>query len=436
MVDLVFKMNFLNDFCQELVHYLSGLTNCHKLIKFHETGEFDFSFAISLSIWKHYIKSLSDEIIKINHDNILIYATSNQETQESDAIERLKISSSNWSFDIKDVKIKDHRCYLTINRLTAYSNVMREISNNLNYGKQDKIEDETISLEAINQDYSISETNLTPETSISDYRVQVTWKILKNLITYSKYIPLNDSSLAKHKLLITSKSNFSADYQKPHTNLLCGVVKDQQTKKISQSTAQDYIKQRIQDMHLVSVHKYGVRVKNDENFLNLMEKLGCHAATLDLLEVKQSSAVILQANPLHAFIFYNSARMETLMAKFDERVNEGYYGKLLDLNSIDSNLLKEEEEWELLKQIILFPDMIDRAIGELITGKPSIHVIYKYLTNLVNIFSIYYRRVRLLTENRAQLMPVLYAKIHFLKCLQRIMNETLAIFSIEPIAFM
>lgn len=415
-------MDLLETFKEELAQYLSGQSR-HNLIKFQEGGDFDFSFILSLQIWSKFIKDLD---IETYHDNILIYATNEPDSSETGAVDRLKSASISWTFMINDVSIKDQRCSFTMNRSNAYIKLLTEVTTNLYYGKRDKIEDETISLEIITDD----------DTSISSYRLQMCLKVLKNLVAYSKYVLVSDSTLAKHKLLVTSKSNLSAGHRKPNTNLLCGVVVDPLTRKLSTAKAQDYIRMRSQDMHLVSVHKYGVRVKDDDSFLDLMDKLGRYAATLDLLEVKQSSTAHLQPDPQQAFILYNSARMETLMEKFDKKVDEGYYGKPPDLTAIDTSLLKEEEEWELLKLIISFPDVIDRSIGNLALGKPSIHLIYKYLSTLVSTFSVYYRRVRLLTENRPQLMPVLHAKIHFLKCLQRIMNETLAIFCIEPIAFM
>lgn len=416
-------MNLLASFCEELAEYLSGSKH-HKLIRFYESGEFDFSFILSLEIWNKFICDLRDGGSDKYRDNVLIYATG--EPDESRAIEQLKEKSKNWTFSIEDVSIKDGRCSFTISRPDAFMKLLTDVVNNPSYGKCDKVEDETISIEAIG----------TEDPAISSYRLQVALQALRNLAAYSKFMVVNDSSLAKHKILVTSKSNFAASHQMPHKSLLCGVVTDPLTKKTSQTTAQDYLKTRCQDMHLVSIHKYGVRVRDDESFLELVEKLGRAAATLDMMEVKQSSTLSLHANPQQAFILYNSARMETLMAKFDKKVTEGYYEKLPELGSIDTNLLQADEEWELLKMIIAFPDVINRSIGELSLGKASLHLIYKYLASLVSIFSVYYRRVRLLTESRPQLMPVLYAKIHFLRCLRRIMNETLAIFGIEPIAFM
>lgn len=329
-------MNLLASFCEDLAEYLSGSRH-HKLIRFYESGEFDFSFILSLEIWNKFICDSREGGIDKCRDNVLIYATG--EPDVSRAIELLKEKSKNWTFSIKDVSIEDHRCSFTIDRPDAFMQLLTEVVNNPSYGKCDKVEGETITIEAVE----------TEDPAISSYRLQVALQALKNLAAYSKFVLVNDSSIAKHKILVTSKSNFARSHQMPHKSLLCGVVTDPLTKKTSQMTAQEYLKTRCQDMHLVSIHKYGVRVRDDESFLELVEKLGRAAATLDMLEVKQSSTLSLHADPQQAFILYNSARMETLMAKFEKKVAEGYYEKLPELSAIDTSLLQAVKSYKLSK---------------------------------------------------------------------------------------
>ena len=184
-------------------------------------------------------------------------------------------------------------------------------------------------------------------------------------------------------------------------------------------------------------HKYGLRVNNEKVFKDLIDKLGMAAVTVDLLEVKHSSPVNLNITGCSsskgaAFILYNSARLETLLRLFDEKVKSGYFPELPDFDDINIDLLKEEEEWELLLTYIIgFPSMINRATNDLTRISP--HLICSFLSGLVGTFSIYYRRVRILTENRSQLLPTLYARIYLLKCLQIILNKSLALLDIRPI---
>lgn len=84
-------------------------------------------------------------------------------------------------------------------------------------------------------------------------------------------------------------------------------------------------------------------------FNELIRKLGVAAVTVDLLEVKYSSPVTLSltnhaggTSRGAAFIMYNSARIETLCAKFDDRVRQGYYPQMPNFEDIDVTLLKDE----------------------------------------------------------------------------------------------
>lgn len=98
-------------------------------------------------------------------------------------------------------------------------------------------------------------------------------------------------------------------------------------------------------------HKYGIRNNKEEEYMvnELMRKVGLASVTVDLLEVKYSSPVTLsltsQAGGTSrgaAFIMYNSARIETLCAKFDDDVRQGYYPQMPNLEEIDVTLLKDE----------------------------------------------------------------------------------------------
>lgn len=46
-------------------------------------------------------------------------------------------------------------------------------------------------------------------------------------------------------------------------------------------------------MQLMAQHKYGLRVKNEQVFINLIKQLGVAAVTVDFLEIKHSSPVKL-----------------------------------------------------------------------------------------------------------------------------------------------
>ena len=427
-------MNLLNTFYEELTKYLSKSDdvnlnkNLQKLMKLQDRDNFDFQFPISISnVWKNYLK-LNENDVEKYCDNILLYsinATSEDSIERS--IEALKNESKTWTLTIENIELIDSRCQFTINRASSYKRILMFTSSSTSYGTNEKIETETIHIETDGDDKS----------TVTQYRVRLVADVLQKLIPFSRFILVNDPSTAKHKILVTSKSKLPTDENQTSCVLLtCGAVTNPTDKKISNTNAHDYIKQRTEDMHLISIHKYGVRVKDDKAFSEILTRLGRNAATLDLLEVKTSATIILNPDPKQAFILYNSARIETLMEKFNKKVDEGYYQTIPDIDAIDTSLLKEIEEWKLFKLLLTFPQVLERSINELPQGRVNIHLIHKFLFELINVFSIYYRRVRLLTENRVQLMPVLQAKICFLQCIQKVFNDTLNIFSIDPIAYM
>lgn len=103
--------------------------------------------------------------------------------------------------------------------------------------------------------------------SITQFRVELIGKTAEKLLDYSKFTVLTDPSDAKYKILATSKSKLPADHPNSDWKLLtCGVVMNGKDRKTSELTREQYIKQRCEDMHLMSIHKYGIRMENDENF--------------------------------------------------------------------------------------------------------------------------------------------------------------------------
>lgn len=155
-----------------------------------------------------------------------------------------------------------------------------------------------------------------------------------------------------------------------------------------------------------------------------------------MVEVKHSHALKLTFNPKHAFILYNSARLENLLNSFNEKVLENYYPELVPSSQIDLSLLTEKREEELLKHLLLLPDIIEKSLSEITNGQIALHALYKYLVAFVNTFSAYYSRKKILIENRPHLIPTLHAKIYLLKAIQRALNLVLEIFDIEPVLFM
>lgn len=94
--------------------------------------------------------------------------------------------------------------------------------------------------------------------------------------------------------------------------------------------------------------KYGC---NKENAVfDKCQKLGAAVVIFDLLKIKHYNAIdmekLMKATPPTikgaAFILYNVARLQTLLATFDQQVAKGFYAPLPEYNQIDFELLKTE----------------------------------------------------------------------------------------------
>ncbi|XP_078597932.1 DALR anticodon-binding domain-containing protein 3-like isoform X2 [Branchiostoma floridae x Branchiostoma japonicum] len=216
-----------------------------------------------------------------------------------------------------------------------------------------------------------------------------------------------------------------------------------------QLTAQDFWRLRHAQMREASVLKYGDAVQGAgwEDTITAMTAAAIkfellftscqNIAKLDL-SIKESREGP-QDNKGGAFILYNCARLATLFKHYQEDVQAGVYPDLPDISSVDFSLLKEEEEWELLFNYILpYPDLVQGTVVEVNKTRAKIltHQVCSFLIALSRDLSSYYRRVRVLLEPRAHLLPVMFARLHLLKGVQQVMHNGLSLLGIQPLAQM
>lgn len=104
---------------------------------------------------------------------------------------------------------------------------------------------------------------------------------------------------------------------------------------------------RSSDMEKMAESKHGHNNKNE--MLDKCHKLGAAIVTFDLLKIKHFNAIdfekLMTATTTikgAAFILYNVARLQTLLASFDHQVSCGFYDSLPAFDQIDFGLLKEE----------------------------------------------------------------------------------------------
>lgn len=411
----------------------------------------EFSFPCHSELWNnccketgHKLRSIAFNMFKDEAVNVSINA---QQTF-------LK-AAAGWTFPIERIRIDNERCFLYLQRQTVMTMLLQQVLKNdtaSTYGKLEKDPKQRVFFSHTNQ--TVAEIE-----ELSLYRVKILEDILGRVFEYSKWTMVTEEDVMKVKqgkgenvlqlqvISATSKPPINSvvipSSKLNSATIRCGIVIDPITGKITKLKTKEYLSCRSNDMCLMAMHKYGVRVKDDTRFSTLMSRLGAAAVTVDLMEVRFSSPVqIIRSGKGStkgaAFILYNSARLESLLRRFDEKVENGDYEGLPPLDSINFTLLDEEEEWQLVFcYIFSFPNLIESCLEQIQKGICAVHTIVRFLGDFAALFSVYYRRIRILTqETRQHLMPYVYARIYLVKAVREILNKALALLDIEPVHFM
>ncbi|XP_069704822.1 kinesin-like protein KLP2 isoform X2 [Periplaneta americana] len=96
-----------------------------------------------------------------------------------------------------------------------------------------------------------------------------------------------------------------------------------------------------------------------------------------------------------------------------------------------------EEEWELIFTYLLsYPNVLHMAVKDVEQGKVAPNLVCSFVMALCSCFSIYYRRIRILTEPRNQLLPVMFARLYLLQGIQQVLHNALNLLGITPVLHM
>uniref|UniRef100_A0A1I8MTC6 Uncharacterized protein n=1 Tax=Musca domestica TaxID=7370 RepID=A0A1I8MTC6_MUSDO len=331
-----------NNEAREKCHCASTLIRIHNE-KLAVNG--DISFPLKPDIWKKYFQITKGFKVKEEEINAL------NDPQQQDVRNEFINKAQSWSFPIAKLDIGQERCHLHLQRPAIIRLLIQKVLSDACYGTLRKSDSRLVKLLPL-QEYGLRREDL------SFYRAKLMYETLQKLLSYSRWLivdkeetlPSEGNSVLKLNILsvaskVTAECRLNADSS---VNIKCGLVTDPATNgKICQLPTQEYIGLRSNDMCLMALHKYGVRVKQDARFCALMERLGCAAVTVDLLEVKHTSPVQIIRNGQGStkgasFILYNSARLETLLRTFEQRIEQGLYEPMPEISDIDWNLLNEE----------------------------------------------------------------------------------------------
>ncbi|XP_059609417.1 uncharacterized protein LOC132256861 [Phlebotomus argentipes] len=369
----------------------------------------DFSFPTDFRIWRKCLQIRDD----FSGDIFAYRRVSPEEIVQ-------KSADAGWSLPVEKVEVLKNRCVIFLNRSETFKRVIKHtLESDLEFPvKEGK---KTIFLEEIQE----------ASDTLTDYRGILLRDVFSNLLKRSrKFTQVLDRTNADISYVITSKS--SAEVIPGMKRILPGVVLDAKTGKKSSSVAwTQCLEEKVRECELVARHRYGFRGPGDSQF----ENLGRATLCLEMLEAKPTSPVAFGGSSSRggAFILYNSARMETLLETFKAR----NFPEAPKLEDVDFGMLSESEEWVILLNFIIGEEwMIEKSLCELELGRISPHLVCSFLQSLVTVFSAYYRRVQILTDNRQHLLTTIHARIVLLRALRKVFNRTLAVLNISPVAKM
>ncbi|XP_047990162.1 DALR anticodon-binding domain-containing protein 3 [Leguminivora glycinivorella] len=361
----------------------------------------DFSFPNRVKSWHGYIDASK---AKENDDSLLQCI--------GKSTDNLVRESQNWVLQINIVKEHKDRIHLFLDRTKS-----------IRTGLKEALQTNATVIKRINETLdSVTCDPLCNDDTLTSFRLRHLSRTIQNLCT-----------LCGNKTPIFVSWKSSSISPDGRHKVLCGAVVNAKTgNKENAVDGNEFIRLRQDEMTLIAQHKYGVRVSTDSKWKEFIANLGESAAIFELLQTKPSSAVKINfdcsstgSSKGAAFILYNCARLETIVRTFNEKVDDGTYPPLPDFEHTDFDLLTQEDEWSIIFNFIMgFPSLINNSMDiREATCEFRPHQICGFLCSMVRVFSQYYRRVRILTEPRKHLLPVLYARIHMLK----ILNETLKI---------
>lgn len=331
-------------------------------------------------------------------------------------------ASKQWNLSIERVRSSDNCLNVFLNREAAYRMIITtaiEITFNSNANQREPI-------------YVTCDADDNPLT-MTELRTISVRNVAKALLLLNGFDLLKEEPLDQSTRKLHVGTNRDP---KSSAQLTCGVV------LTGGITAPEYMKKRANDMQLIAQHKYGIRVKDHERFQLMMASLGRSASIVDMLESKSSSQIDLKSDKNKsskgaAFILYNYARLSVLFKTLSNKQSSGYYPETPPLDTTDLTLLVEEDEWQLFWVYVAgFATMLKQAVGTADLSHISPHLVLSFTSALVICLSKYYRRVRILTENREHLLPTMFARIHLLKSVYHVLSMLLEIMDLEPVTQM
>lgn len=351
-----------------------------------------------------------------------------------EAFQFLISASENWSIKIKKCSLQRERVSIFLDRVPLTTNVIRmTVQNSPNFAR----------CLAINKVFHFKSYH-DEESELTTRRLGLIRKVTEKVLR-TRGCQISNKEGAK-KIIFTTKSE--GEVEENCKKYICGVVKNLQSNtKETSLTWEEHVGNKINELEELNQEKYFEMEECSLNKKNLLKNMALAEVTFELLATKPSRPVFIghkstadrsMTNTKGAsFVLYNTARIATIIEKYNVKRLKGEYPNLPDVNDVDFSMLQEEEEWELTYNFILgYQEMIRDCLTCESSFQTSPQVICLFLSRLCQKFSIYYRRIRILTESYDHLIPTMTARLYMLRALQTVLQNTLALLDIDSVSRM
>ena len=210
--------------------------------------------------------------------------------------------------------------------------------------------------------------------------------------------------------------------------IIVGPVLDTKSKKKSEESFLETYKKVFNILNSISKERE-MSNQSEAKRLKNVHTITCAEFQLGLLgtSINQPTVIDPKAAKNATFVLYNHARICQLMQSIGYDQND-------EDRDINVELLKEEEEWELVFAFLsnylnLLQDMFefqnDVKVGRLC----------QFLINMCNVFSRYYNRVHIIKEVE-HLKPVQDARMHLVSVIRKILEHGLMLLDIPSLGLM
>ncbi|XP_077286462.1 DALR anticodon-binding domain-containing protein 3 [Arctopsyche grandis] len=430
-------MAAVDGFVNKLYSYLTNKENAvHNgaLIKRHNDkferhGEFSFPWKINA--WLKHVVWPPDIECSLDCTIFNITSQSVDSVLLEDGCKRIMENSRKWPLNIKKCVVVGDRLHIFLDRISC----MRACLVDMKFDTELSCSEHQHKVR-FSVDDGVS-------SDITHFRLELIGKVSEKLAVLAGY---SISSVTDDKDVLNIHFTTKSHKTQEAIQVVCAPVLNEKSGiKECVVTTEQYLEKRTLDMKLKAQHKCRIYITDEEIWNESLTTLGEASAKFDLLQIKPTHSVLIGmsndgsgCSKGASFILYNCARLSSIINTFRENITKGVYPELPDIKDVDFELLDDEDEWFMLFNYIFTYNSMLRKCIDIKPNRCTIlpHQLCSFLSSFVVRFSMYYRKVRVLLKPRDHLIPKIYARIHLLMIIQKILHHGLTVLDMKLLSEM